>query len=97
MTGYPPVGAWFYAWPAWRGEAHLHRVAGYHVDAVERELLVDGDCGITFTPGAALLVPDLGPDDLLCWRCRHAGQGPRPVGPARHRPHRRPTGRVGRS
>jgi hypothetical protein len=95
MTDYPPVGAWFYPWPAQRGEAHLHRVRGYHVDAEERELLVDGDCGVSFTAAVAVLVPDRGPADLLCGRCRYAGQGPRSTGPGRRRPHRRPTDRVG--
>ena len=76
MNGYPPVGTWFLAWPARRGEVHLHRVRGYHVDAVERELLVDADCGVTFTAAVAVLVPDPGDADLECGRCS-AGTGPR--------------------
>ena len=94
MTGYPPVGAWFYPRPAWRGEVHLHRVARYHVDAKERALLVDGDCGVSVTAAAAMLVPDPGVDDLLCGRCRHAGRAPRPTGPRRRRSRRRPADRV---
>jgi hypothetical protein len=88
MTSYPPVGAWFYPYPAQRDEVHLHRVRGYHVDDQERALLVDGDCGVSFIAGAAVLVPDPGDADLLCGRCRWAGRGPSPARPG----HRRPAG-----
>ena len=77
MTGYPPVGAWFYPWPARRGEVHLHRVRGYHVDTEARELQVEADCGVGFTAAVAVRVPDPGVDDRLCGRCRSAGDGPR--------------------
>ena len=89
MTGYPPVGAWFLPLPAWRGEAHLHRVHGYRVDDRERALLVDGDCGVSLTAASAVLVPDPGADDLLCGRCRYPGSGSRrPDALHRRRPRR---------
>jgi hypothetical protein len=88
MTSYPPVGAWFYPWPARRGEVPLHRVRGFHVDDRVRALLVDGECGVSFTAGSAVPVPDPGSADLLCGRCRWAGPGPRPARPG----HRRPAG-----
>ena len=96
-TGYPPVCAWFFPWPARRREVHLHRVARYRVDAKERALLVVGDCGATFTAAVALLVPDPGAADLLCGRCRYPGPGShRPGAPHRRRPRRHPTAPAGK-
>ena len=68
-TGYPPVGAWFFVRPAQRGEVHLHWVRGYHVDPVERALLVDAPCGLSLTATTAVHVPDPGDGDLRCGRC----------------------------
>jgi len=96
VTGYPPTGGWFYPRPAWRGEARLHRVRGYHVDGVERELLVDADCGLSLTATAAVDVPDLGDGDLRCGRCRTVGRVPSRVSrPRPRRRLRRVIGRVG--
>lgn len=97
MSDYPPVGTWFFPWPARRGEVHLHRVRGFHVDDQTRQLLVDGDCGVSFTAAVAVLVPDPGAGDPLCGPCRYAGPGPhRPDALHRRRPRRHPTAPAGK-
>ncbi len=61
--------SWFYAAPAHRGEALLHRVHTYRVDELERDLRVEGVCGLSLAATTARLVADPTPDDPRCSRC----------------------------
>ena len=72
--------SWFYAAPAHRGEALLHRTRSYRVDELERCLRVEARCGLSLATTTAHMVADPAPDEPRCSRC---------LG-------RRPTGRLGR-